>query len=48
MKKLIMLRIAISYLTASCRTADCGFNSKATFNRAVKKATGKSPKEWGN
>ena len=26
---------------------DCGFNSKATFNRAVKKATGKSPKEFG-
>lgn len=25
---------------------DCGFNSKATFNRAFKKATGKSPKDW--
>jgi AraC-like DNA-binding protein len=25
---------------------DCGFNSKATFNRAYKKVTGLSPKEW--
>ncbi len=25
---------------------DCGFNIKATFNRAFKKATGLSPKEW--
>jgi AraC-like DNA-binding protein len=25
---------------------DCGFNSKATFNRAFKKATNQSPKDW--
>jgi AraC-like DNA-binding protein len=25
---------------------ECGFNSKATFNRAFKKATGQSPSDW--
>jgi len=25
---------------------ECSFNSKATFNRAFKKATGQSPKDW--
>jgi AraC-like DNA-binding protein len=25
---------------------DCGFNSKATFNRAFKKSTGMNPKDW--
>jgi len=25
---------------------DCGFNSKATFNRAFKKATGNNPQDW--
>jgi AraC-like DNA-binding protein len=27
---------------------DCGFNSKAAFNRACKKFTGVSPKEYSN
>jgi len=35
-KKLTLLAVAL----------DCGFNSKATFNRAFKKFTGQSPKEY--
>jgi AraC-like DNA-binding protein len=35
------------HLTLLAVAFDCGFNSKATFNRAVKKATGLSPKEVG-
>lgn len=34
------------HLTLLAIAFDCGFNSKTTFNRAFKKATGKSPKEW--
>jgi AraC-like DNA-binding protein len=33
------------HLTLLAIAFDCGFNSKATFNRAVKKVTGLSPKE---
>jgi AraC-like DNA-binding protein len=33
------------HLTLLAIAMDCGFNSKATFNRAVKKLTGQSPKE---
>lgn len=37
---------ANSNLTIMSLAYDAGFNSKATFNRAFKKATGKSPKEF--
>ncbi len=33
-------------LTLTSIAYDCGFNSKATFNRAFKKFTGKSPREY--
>ena len=33
-------------LTLLAVAFDCGFNSKATFNRAFKKFTGTSPKEF--
>jgi AraC-like DNA-binding protein len=36
---------ANAHLTLLGIAYDCGFNSKATFNRVVKKMTGKSPKE---
>ncbi|EAQ42861.2 AraC family transcriptional regulator [Polaribacter sp. MED152] len=32
--------------TLLCIAFDCGFNSKATFNRAFKKSTGLSPKDY--
>jgi AraC-like DNA-binding protein len=35
-------------LTLLAVALDCGFNSKATFNRAFKKFTGVSPKEFSN
>lgn len=34
-------------LTLLAIAYDCGFNSKATFNRAFKKVTGQSPKDFG-
>jgi AraC-like DNA-binding protein len=36
---------ANAHLTLLGIAYDCGFNSKATFNRVVKKMTGKAPKE---
>ena len=36
----------LQHLTLLAIAFDCGFNSKATFNRSFKKATGLSPKEW--
>lgn len=35
-----------AHLTIMSMAYDAGFNSKATFNRAFKKQTGKNPKEW--
>jgi AraC-like DNA-binding protein len=37
---------AADNLTLLAVAFDCGFNSKATFNRAFKKFTGTSPKEF--
>ena len=36
------------HLTLTAIAYDCGFNSKATFNRAFKKFTGMSPREFMN
>ena len=34
------------HLTLLAVALDCGFNSKSTFNRAFKNATGTTPKEF--
>ncbi len=36
----------LKHLTLLAIAFDCGFNSKSTFNRAVKKATGQMPSEF--
>lgn len=36
----------LKHLTMLSIALECGFNSKSTFNRAVKKATGKMPSEF--
>ena len=36
----------LQHLTLLAIAFDCGFNSKSTFNRAVKKATDKMPSEF--
>ena len=36
----------LRHLTLLAIAFDCGFNSKSTFNRAVKKATDKMPSEF--
>lgn len=36
----------LQHLTILSIALECGFNSKSTFNRAVKKATGKMPSEF--
>lgn len=37
---------AQQHLTLLAIALDCGFNSKATFNRAFRQQTGQSPREW--
>jgi AraC-like DNA-binding protein len=44
--KLQLQNTANAHLTIMSLAYDAGFNSKATFNRAFKKVTGKSPKEY--
>ncbi|MBK9489462.1 MAG: helix-turn-helix domain-containing protein [Haliscomenobacter sp.] len=36
----------MSHYTLLALAYECGFNSKSTFNRAVKKATGKMPSDF--
>ncbi|MBI1225959.1 MAG: helix-turn-helix domain-containing protein [Bacteroidetes bacterium] len=39
---------AVSHLSLLGIGLECGFNSKSTFNRAFRKATGMAPGEWTN
>ncbi|NUO02826.1 MAG: helix-turn-helix transcriptional regulator [Saprospiraceae bacterium] len=45
--KMRMQRPEVRHLTLLGIALDCGFNSKATFNRAFRKHTGQSPSEYG-
>ena len=45
--KLLLQDPAASHLSLLGIGLECGFNSKSTFNRAFRKATGAAPSEWG-